>query len=802
MQAEWAGKRVKCRACGQPFRVPMPAQNAPVALGTQDLAGQMLPREASLPLDALPPLTSADPFAAPAPTILTPVGAWRKRRAWQRGLKIGGLVVVVVAVLAGIIVGGVFLVKAAWQNMPSFTSIPGESFAKEVMRFANDMVDIVASIKDADSARAAVPRLKAMRPRIQDLAKQLEEVKKIKLTPEQNREMESRYKPQMEAVVERMKKEVARIQGLPGVWEALADAELAAFGSPLGPALPFRFPSVSRTAPPGMTPFSGPQSGSPSSPPPEDELQKFTRECGPDRILTVTVEGVPGEQTSFVYAKVRGAAGTRGVVRTPSPGTLTVTVGPVGDVQAAAKRIDFGQVTQVDAAGRKLTVKADPGKFPEPIKPEATNSAHPDYVKANLAELKCPDPDRRGQAASRLRRAEVKESRDEVAEALVTLMSDNDPSTRREAVGAWAACQTPATTAEATVVLLKLLADQDVLVRAGAWEALGTVKDEQAVTAIAKMLLDKSVRGEAANCLAKMGSAAEKPLLEYLQHADKDVQREAARVLAQVATRQSTPALLEHLEGPDADLAKAALQILAKLKDPKAIEPVAQLLGNKALGGDAARMLIETGPAAEKAVIAVAKGGDKESLSGAMAVLDKIGTAECIPVVIQAAAGSDVQASWAAFRILERVKDERSIVPMAELLVSIHHRHHAANVLKAIGPPAEDIMLKGIKLRDTQVVRECLGILGAIGTEKSLRPIKAIRSRDRWLLDSARQAYAAIASRAGFAQGGFDTDSAPADGKSAASDEPGAGANDPLMKGGFDTGPAEKGGKSGSTVVE
>jgi HEAT repeat protein len=773
-------------------------------LGSQDLADELLPHGANLPLDADSSLAPADPFALPAPTILTPVGSWRTRRAMLRKLKIGGLVLGVLAVVAGLVVGGVFLVKAAWQNLPSMMSIPGESFAQEALRFASDFADIMASIKDAQSARAAVPRLKGIKTRAMDLAKQLEEVKKIRLTAEQDREMESRYRARMEAVAERMRKEIERVQRIPGIFEVLAEAEIAAFGS----ALPFRFPSLvpPPLAPPGMGPFSGPMSGSPSSSaaPAEDEVQKFTRECGPDRVLTVTVEGVPGEQTSFVYAKVREAAGARGVLRTPSPSTITATVGPVGDVQVAAKRIDFGQVTQVDTAGRKIAVKADPSKFPEPIKPEATNPAHPDYVKANLAELNCPDPDRRGQAASRLRRADVKESRDEVARALVALMSDNDPSTRREAMGAWAACQTPATTAEATAVLLKLLSDQDVLVRAGAWEALGSVKDEQAVAAVAKMLLDKdkTVRSEAGNCLAKIGPAAEKTLLEYLRNSDKDVQREAARVLAQVATTQSTPALLEHLDSPDADLAKASLQILAKLKDPKAIEPVARLLENKALAGDAARMLIEAGPAAEKAVIAVAKGGDKDALAGAMTVLDKIGTSECVPVVIQAAASSDTQASWAAFRILERLKDERSIVPMAELLVSIHHRHHAANMLKAIGPPAEDVMLKGLKLRDTQVVRECLGILGAIGTEKSLRPIKALRSRDRFLLDSARQAYSAIASRSGFAQGGFDTDggAAPAEGKSATTGN--AGLKDPLMKGGFDTGPAEKGTKSGSTVVE
>ena len=800
LQSELAGKKVKCRQCGQSFEVPAgpasgPRAPPPLPPSHTGSSGQTELPKTVPSLEIGSPFATEDPFAVQAPIIHNPLEGWRRRQAWLRRLKIGGLAACVVGVLGGIVVGVVFLVKAVSENWSSVGAIPGESFAQEVLRVTNELVDIVASIKDVNSARAAVPRIKAIRPRFENLARQFEEVKKIQLTAEQDRELKRRYEAQLDAVVERMKKEVARLQTLPGVLEALADPELAALGSSVGP---FRFPGIipPPMAPPGLTPFGVPAPAPASpSPPPEDEVAKLTRECGPDRILTVTVEGIPAGQNSFVRAKVREAAGGRTAARTPSSGTMVITVGPVGDVQAVARRLDLGEVTQVDPAGRRVSVKADPSKFPEPIRAEATNPAHADFVKANLVELKCPDPDRRGQAASRLRSASSKQDREDVAKALLGLMGNNDPVARREAMGAWAAWQTPATTAEAVALLFKLIRDEDHLVRAAAWQALSSVKNDQTAAAVAKLLEDPSLRTDAANCLARMGAAAEKPLLELLEHADKDVRREAASALVQVATSQSTDVLIGYLEGSDPELAKRSLQVLARLKDPKAIEPLARQLANKELAAAAARALIEIGPSAEKAVIAAAE-KNRDAMAGAMTVLDKIGTEACAPLVIQIAAGNDFNASRQAFRFLERTKDERAIVPMVELLSSFHHRHAASEVLKAIGPPAEDALLKGLKFRDPVAVQACLEILREIGTKKSLRSLKAFRSRDGWTLECARRAYGAIAARAGFAQGGFDTDS----GTEPSGPEPGD--KDPLMKGGFNTGPEEKGGQQKVNVVE
>jgi HEAT repeat protein len=558
---------------------------------------------------------------------------------------------------------------------------------------------------------------------------------------------------------------------------------------------------IARDMPAGMSPYSSP--GTAAAPAvPEDEVQALARQYGADKVVTISVEGVPEGQTAFIRAKIREASGLAGILRPSTAGTVTVVVAPIAYTRGVANRIDFGQVTGVDPAGRTISVKADPARFPEPIKPEATNPAHADYLKANLAELKCSDPDRRCQAAERLKQANAKDNRDEIAKALVALMGDNDPLTRRAAVQAWAACQTEATTGEALEALAKLAADPDSLVRSAAWETWGSMTDPRAVAAAAKLLRDESTRSDASRCLTKMGPAAEQAMLECLDGDDPGARHAAAEVLAQIATKRCTPVLVKHLQGTDDELAKDALRILAKLKDEKTIDAVAAVLDNPALGADAVRMLVAMGPVAEKAVVAVAKRGDKESLGRAVEVLDKIGTAECVPVVVQAAASDDSRVFWTAFRILQRLKDERSIVPMAELLASWRHRGHAAEVLKAIGPPAEDVLIKGLKHRNADVVMQCIEILGAIGTKKSLARLAPLtRHRSAWVRDAATKARTLIAVRSGVSEGGFDTDAESPAGDKAA-DEGEENPFRPVRPAGEKKGGEKKRKKPASTTIE
>lgn len=796
---ETVGREVQCRSCGTAFvipahvppQAPKPQAPKPQPKSLLDESLPPLPGFGDLPLDAG---AAPDPFASGGPLLTSSSSRRWQRRNTIRNLKLAGLLVGALGVAAGCVVGLVFLVKAAWVNMPSFRSLPGEGVVQEMLSFVTEFSDTLARVKDVSSARNALPSLKAFRARAQDMEKKVEAAKRLRVTREEDRALEEKYRAKLEAAVERMVQEARRVRSIPGVPQVLAEAGLAGFRSPFGGPVSFDFSSLP-PMPGGMpgTPPLTPNMARPAAPP-EDPYQKLIKDHGAERVVTLSVENVPGAQTSFVSAKIREATGVVGVVRSTAGGTITVSAAPVSDLQAVAARIDFGQVTKIDPASRTITVKADPARFPEPLRDEAKNPAHSDYYQLNLAELKSPDPNRRRGAAERLRMAEPKELREEVSRGLLALMRDNDPESRRESVGAWIVWRTAETAADGAKMLLTLVRDPNALVRMAAFQALGELKDARAAEPIASLLLDKSARGDAAECLVKMGPVAEKCVLERFLGQDKEVRSEAARILEKIATNDSTGALCKCLSGTDEELARAALRILERLKDPQVIDALTPLLSHKTLGGDAARVLMQMGPAAEKAVLPLVEATDKETARQAIAMLERIGTKECVPAAIKATLHSEAGVSWAAFRILERLKDERAIVPMAELLASPHHRHSAAGVLKAIGPAAEDTILKGLKHPNRDVMTECIKLLGEMGTEKSLKPLGPLaRHRDMWVRRAAQEAGSAIALRAGITFGGFGTGEGEGPAKA-----------EPLQKGGFDTGADQqpKPAKARSTVIE
>lgn len=135
LQSELAGKKVKCRQCGQSFEVPAgqasgPRAPPPLPPSHTASSGQTELSKPVPSLDIGSPFAMEDPFAVAAPILHNPLDAWRRRQALLRRLKIGGLATCVVGLLAGIGVGVVFLVKVVAENLPLMGSIPGESFVQ------------------------------------------------------------------------------------------------------------------------------------------------------------------------------------------------------------------------------------------------------------------------------------------------------------------------------------------------------------------------------------------------------------------------------------------------------------------------------------------------------------------------------------------------------------------------------------------------------------------------------------------------------------------------------------------------
>lgn len=104
--------------------------------------------------------------------------------------------------------------------------------------------------------------------------------------------------------------------------------------------------------------------------------------------------------------------------------------------------------------------------------------------------------------------------------------------------------------AEAVALLGEALQDGEEMVRSGAAVALGELKAESAVDALARLAsTDPGASGNhAGDALGKIGMPAAPALIEAMQHSQAWVRRRAAKALIPVESKQAIPVLFKALE--------------------------------------------------------------------------------------------------------------------------------------------------------------------------------------------------------------------------------------------------------------
>ena len=169
-------------------------------------------------------------------------------------------------------------------------------------------------------------------------------------------------------------------------------------------------------------------------------------------------------------------------------------------------------------------------------------------------------------AADRLAKAPADNPPDEIAGALAALLADRNGRIRAAAAKAlvnWG-------TTNSTSALIKAAAEEDLWVRQAAMEALGRLKSPAGAEAVAARLIPMQDRATAAKALRAMGPLAEPAVLPLLKDRDGWVRLEACKVLGEIGTAQSLPALEEFarngrgFDQPEA--AKASKAITARLQ--------------------------------------------------------------------------------------------------------------------------------------------------------------------------------------------------------------------------------------------
>jgi HEAT repeat protein len=124
-----------------------------------------------------------------------------------------------------------------------------------------------------------------------------------------------------------------------------------------------------------------------------------------------------------------------------------------------------------------------------------------------------------------------------------------------KALGVWG-------TADTVPDLLKLLAAADAYNKATVVQALGQLKDERAIPPLAKLLPDAMLRREAVAALGAFGPKAEPAVLPYLNDQDLYVRIDVCRLLKDIGTRESVPALETASQDKSQLLARAAKEAL------------------------------------------------------------------------------------------------------------------------------------------------------------------------------------------------------------------------------------------------
>jgi hypothetical protein len=202
-------------------------------------------------------------------------------------------------------------------------------------------------------------------------------------------------------------------------------------------------------------------------------------------------------------------------------------------------------------------------------KPEPIIIARQKYTDEELTkildDIKGEDPEKKVDAVDRLTNAEpIPARRTEIARLLEPML---DPKEMNEglrrsatrALGTWGDAQS------VPVLVARLPAEEkDLLVKALAVEALGNLKESDPEV-VAASLKDLLLRFYAARSLRAMGARAEPAVLKLLQDKDAAVRAAACKVLAEIGTKASVPALQNVAKDPNPHIAAAANEALKAL---------------------------------------------------------------------------------------------------------------------------------------------------------------------------------------------------------------------------------------------
>lgn len=145
----------------------------------------------------------------------------------------------------------------------------------------------------------------------------------------------------------------------------------------------------------------------------------------------------------------------------------------------------------------------------------------------------------------------------------------------------------------------------------------------------------------------------------YLEHEDRSTRFTAARALQNWATSKTVPALLKALDDDFLVVRMSVMNTLGRLKEAKAVEPIAARLASYQDRVVASRVLQEMGSVAEAAVSKRLKHEEWQARYEACKILGKIGTKKSVPALKKALDDSNPLVQSTAQRAIAEIEGRK-----------------------------------------------------------------------------------------------------------------------------------------------
>jgi HEAT repeat protein len=293
--------------------------------------------------------------------------------------------------------------------------------------------------------------------------------------------------------------------------------------------------------------------------------------------------------------------------------------------------------------------------------------------------------------------------------------------------------------------LMQMLEDRSESVRAESTRALGKLGDANAVTAITRLLADSesTVRIAAAEALANLG---QRKWLKRVKGAPEDFER-----LGESKDPDVFDALMDALNARrDYYSFEGAIVALGRLGDPRALEPLVQILEHPSFALDAARALGKLGdPRAVEPLIRTLGHANGSVRLAAAEALSQLGEPDWLARLSRADHSQHFEGLGAS-------GDRRAVVPLVWALQTLksdrRQRRLAARALGELGSAdGMDALLEGLRdlsgdVHDlsTHVAEAAAEALGRLGDLRAVEPLlQAIRDRsyDSALFSGAAKAF-------------------------------------------------------------